>query len=429
MHRKIKLFSLILGLAIFAFAGLDTFAQGGTVKGVVKLKQADGKVVPHQGATVQAYRTDIDSGAPPATTTNDKGEFTLLGLGAGQTFAVVVSGEGIAATVQTGIQSGMQNILFEVTPGTGGTYTEAEVRDSIKKSANMTEEERRKAAAEFEKEAQKVKEQNEKAVNTNKIVNDALKNGEAAFKAKKWDEAITHFDLGINADPNFEGTAPVFYNYKGESLKEKAFASYRRSTADPANKATELAQAKEEFLGAIASFDKGLEVIKNATTKDPSTLANMAINHRNLLASAVESYRLIVMTRADVSKAPDGIPVFEQYFTVEKDPAAILKARVILGDILRENGDSEGAIKAYRGALEADPNNADSLAGIGLSLFSLGVAESSKEKMQEGLNFMQQFADKAPDTHPLKASVRDAVDYLVNEEKLAPQKAPARRRN
>jgi hypothetical protein len=35
---------------------------------------------------------------------------------------------------------------------------------------------------------------------------------------------------------------------------------------------------------------------------------------------------------------------------------------------------------------------------------------------------MQKFADSAPETHPLKASVRDAVEYLKTQDKLAPQK-------
>jgi len=41
--------------------------------------------------------------------------------------------------------------------------------------------------------------------------------------------------------------------------------------------------------------------------------------------------------------------------------------------------------------------------------------------MQEGLNYMQRFADIAPETHPLKASVKDAVDYLKTKQ-LTPQK-------
>ncbi len=93
-----------------------------------------------------------------------------------------------------------------------------------------------------------------------------------------------------------------------------------------------------------------------------------------------------------------------------------------LADILREAGDSENAIVAYRKALETSPDNPDALAGIGLSLFNSGVVADNKEQKQEGLNYMQKFADTAPENHPLKASVRDAVEYLKTQDKLTPQK-------
>jgi len=35
---------------------------------------------------------------------------------------------------------------------------------------------------------------------------------------------------------------------------------------------------------------------------------------------------------------------------------------------------------------------------------------------------MQKFAETAPENHALKASVRDAVEYLKTQDKLAPQK-------
>jgi tetratricopeptide (TPR) repeat protein len=147
------------------------------------------------------------------------------------------------------------------------------------------------------------------------------------------------------------------------------------------------------------------------------------------LSNYIESYRLIVRTKADVSRAKDAVPVYEQYFAAETDPAKKLSARLTLADMLREAGESEPAIAEYRAVLEASPDNPDALAGIGLSLFNVGVSEDNKPKMQEGLNFMQKFADTAPDTHPLKASVKDAVDYLKTEQKLAPQKtAPTKRK-
>ena len=113
------------------------------------------------------------------------------------------------------------------------------------------------------------------------------------------------------------------------------------------------------------------------------------------------------------------------------------KRRLTYADIMRETGDSEKAIAGYRAVLQTTPDNADAMAGLGLSLFNAGVVSSNKEQMQEGLNFMTKYIESAPisatdsaSVKEFKQSVKDAVDYLKNTEKLAPQKVatPAKRK-
>jgi tetratricopeptide (TPR) repeat protein len=95
---------------------------------------------------------------------------------------------------------------------------------------------------------------------------------------------------------------------------------------------------------------------------------------------------------------------------------------------MREAGDSAAAIEAYRSVLTTTPDNPDALAGLGLSLFNAGVVANDKAQMQEGLNYMNKFIEVAPETHPLKSSVKDAVDYLKTQEKLAPQKVTPKKK-
>jgi Flp pilus assembly protein TadD len=144
-----------------------------------------------------------------------------------------------------------------------------------------------------------------------------------------------------------------------------------------------------------------------------------------------EIYRLMALTRmVDSSKTTEARTAFQEYATVETDAAKKAKAQFVLADVLREAGDFDNAVPEYRKALEVSPDNPDVLAGLGLSLFSVGVSNNDKTQMQEGLNFMEKFAQVAPATHPLKSSVADAVTYLKTEQKLTPQKvAPARKRN
>jgi tetratricopeptide (TPR) repeat protein len=403
-------------------------------RGTVTLVQADGTKVPVADALVEAYRTDIDSGSMPGVKTNKKGEF-VFAMPTGRKYTLTVSGTGIAPAIARNISGGMDNVDIIVYPGDGRRFTEEEARSQIKAGTDLTpknDEEAKKANEEYQKKLAKYNEEKAKAENTNKVVNDSLKAGDEAFKAKNYDLAISKFDEGINADPNFEGSAPILLNYKGVVLKQRGFEAYQHAAKDASVKEAEMAKAKADFLASIAAYDQGLKVIDAAGKLDGADkaaggvdAANLAKSKYNLLSNAVESYRLIVRTKADISKAKDAGPLFEQYFVAETDPAKKLSARLVLADMLREAGESEGAIAAYRVVLESSPDNPDALAGIGLSLFNVGVSEDNKPKMQEGLNYMQKFADTAPDTHPLKASVKDAVDYLKNEQKLAPQKSTA----
>jgi hypothetical protein len=113
-----------------------------------------------------------------------------------------------------------------------------------------------------------------------------------------------------------------------------------------------------------------------------------------------------------------------EYTATESDSAKKAAAKVALGDLYRITGDSAAAIGVYREAVALERGNIDAMAGLGLSLFADGAAEDDRAKMQEGLNYMQAFTEKAPDTHRLKSSVRESIDYLKTDLKMTPQKLP-----
>jgi len=410
-------------------------AQMGPVRGTVKLQKADGTMEPVADAIVEPIRVDTESGKSPSAKTNKNGEFSFAGLSMSYQYVLAVSGPGIAPTVSNTVRGGNEAVAIIVSAGDGRQVSEAEVREFVKSAkaspqAAMSEAERKKAQADYEKAKAKYEEDKKKADDVNKIVGESLKAGEVAFKSKDYSGAIAKFDEGVAADPDFEGTAPVLLNYKGVAQKSRAFEAYDRATkADAETKKAELEKAKVDFAASIESFDRGLKIIADAKPEDATVKANLEKVKLNILTNEIESYRLIVRTKADVTRAKDAIAAFDQYFAAETDMVKKTKARLDLGDMLRETGEAEPAIAAYRAVLETSPDNPDALAGLGLSLFNVGVVEDSKPKMQEGLNIMQKFADTAPDTHPLKVSVKEAVDYLKTEQKLAPQKtAPARKR-
>ncbi|MFL6467973.1 MAG: tetratricopeptide repeat protein, partial [Pyrinomonadaceae bacterium] len=426
----------IAGLSLLLIFTAVSFSQTSPIRGTVKMLKEDGSKVPVVGALVEPYRIDIDSGKSPSSKTDKEGQFSFAGFPVSNKYILSVSAPGMAPFISGTVTPGTDAVDIVLRAGDGKVLTEAEVRASAKQAPKggsiASEEDRKKADAEYQKQLAKYNEEKKKAEDSNKIVNESLQAGDAAFKAKNYDLAISKFDEGVNADPDFEGSAPVLLNYKGVALKQRGFEAYQRAAKDPAVKEAEMAKAKADLTASIEALDRGLKVIAAAKPADVANkaaggadAATLEKSKYNLLSNSVESYRLIVRTKADIAKAKDAPPIFEQYFAAETDPAKKLAARLVLGDIMREAGESEQAIAAYRVVLESSPDNPDALAGIGLSLFNVGVSEENKPKMQEGLNYMQKFADTAPDTHPLKASVKDAVDYLKTEQKLAPQKTTA----
>jgi lipopolysaccharide biosynthesis regulator YciM len=132
----------------------------------------------------------------------------------------------------------------------------------------------------------------------------------------------------------------------------------------------------------------------------------------------------------DTTKTADAQAIITDFVAFETDPAKKIAAQMTLGDIMRFTGDFEKAIAAYRQVLEAKPDHAEAMASLGLSLVADGAAQTpeNKEKMQEGLNFMQKYTEIAPvsatdspQTKELKESVKATVEYLKSE-KMVPQK-------
>jgi hypothetical protein len=60
-------------------------------------------------------------------------------------------------------------------------------------------------------------------------VTKAVKEGNDAFAAKNYDLAIAKYDEGIAADPEFVGSAPIFYNNRGTALTARAVDTYNKA--------------------------------------------------------------------------------------------------------------------------------------------------------------------------------------------------------
>jgi tetratricopeptide (TPR) repeat protein len=174
---------------------------------------------------------------------------------------------------------------------------------------------------------------------------------------------------------------------------------------------------------AVSSSGRALEILKTATNTDPNTQKAYGVEKIRAYQNTVDGYSRMLSMNVDISKGKEALAALEAYEALETDAAKKSRWELVLADGFRIAGDSPNAIIAYRKVLESSPENPDALAGLGLSLFSVGagVVPENTAQMQEGLNYMQRFTEVAPETHPLKSSVKDAVDYLKTKQ-LTPQK-------
>jgi tetratricopeptide (TPR) repeat protein len=432
-----KDFYRIFLLTVLCLAGA-TFAAAQTapITGKVVLKKADNTTVPVEGALVEVFRIDVKA-TLPSDKTNKKGEFGFAGLPLGARFVLSVSAPGAKPGYLPNVKAGDEKLLITLTEGDGKRWTEQEIRDAIASATTgdnqqaQPTEEQKKAQAEYEKKVAEVTAKNKEIESKNTVIQNALKEGNDAFNAKNYDLAISKWTEGINADPTYVGSAPILLNNKGTALKIVGVDSYNRAvkSTDAAEKADLLAKAKASLEGAVDAFANSWNVIKNAPAADIAGQTNLEPTKYAALSGLTDAYRLVVATKLNPAKAADAKDAFDAYTAIETDPAKKAKAQLTYADIMREMGDSEKAIAGYRAVLQTSPDNSDAMAGLGLSLFNAGVVASNKEQMQEGLNYMTKYIETSPisatdsaSVKEFKQSVKDAVDYLKNTEKLAPQK-------
>jgi tetratricopeptide (TPR) repeat protein len=440
MFRK-NYFSLLLA-AVFLTGSLSVFAQTSPVRGKVVLKKADGTSEPVAGATIDVFRTDI-KGKLPAGKTDKKGVFNFAGFPLGRTYALSVSAPNVQPIVFPNIKSGMENITITVVAGDGRRLTEDEARGALvapdtatPATAATTPTSSKKPAEESaevkrlrEEEAKKIAEinaNNEKIKGSTETIQKSLTEGNAAFNAKNFDVAIAKFEEGYSASPDFVGSAPILSNNKAAALTSRATALYNENVkeTDTAKKVANKTKVRRDFADAVDAYNRSWLVIKNSTGSTEVNAQKLAEIKLQTLNGAENLLELMVKTDAvDDKKTEAARTLMQEYVATETDAAKKLKAQTTLGDVFRVAGDSDNAIIEYKKALVIAPDNADALAGLGLSLYNSGVLnDNNKTQMQEGLNYMSRFAEIAPANHPLKSDVAGLVEYLKTQEKLTPQK-------
>ncbi|MGB7210839.1 MAG: carboxypeptidase-like regulatory domain-containing protein, partial [Pyrinomonadaceae bacterium] len=337
MYRK--LFSTFFLVSAILLGGIATvIAQSAPVRGEVKLKKADGTMVPVADAVVDAYRMDVGKGSVPSSTTNKKGQFSFVGFPPGQLFALAVSAPGIGPRIEPNVKAGNDNIVILVDEGDGRKLTEAEVREVLASAVNIPKGEmsaaQKKEQEEFLKKRADLEAKNKRMQEGDEVASKANTEGIAALKVKNYDLAIAKFAEGVAAVPDFVGSTPVMLNGKMVSHKARGFDSYIEGarSADAAVRKSKYETANKDFDEGLAAFDQAMVVIKAAPAAPAATESADQKNRANVLlelhANALEVHRLKAVTGIDSTKTAQAAVVAEEYISLEPDPAKKTAAKV-----------------------------------------------------------------------------------------------------
>lgn len=414
--RRQHFFISLAALVILLMSSIATFAQSGELRGKVTMKGADGKEVPVAGAMVDIYRTDMKT--KYETKTDKKGIYVYAGLPYIGTYTVAVSAPNAHPTFLPNVKAGRgQDVNFILDPGDGTRPTEEQVRTAPTTAESGTESaEDRAKRAELERKNAEIAKSNEKNTKINEVVGRTFKAGNEALKAKRYDEAITQYDEGLAADPE----QIALLTNKSLALIQRGVQRNNDAVklTDDAAKNAGLDAAHKDWRDAAEISGKAVQLAKaQPAGTDPEQQKGQTSNKYFAFVAHAEAMRLFA-SKVDPTKADEAFAAFQELIAAETDPAKKLKDQVDAAQMYFDTGNAPKAIEAFQKVLADNPDNLDATLGLGLALFSTG----DKGKYQEAANYLQRFVDKAPDTHPLKASAKESLDYLKKNENVQPQR-------
>jgi tetratricopeptide (TPR) repeat protein len=423
-----RYFLPILATVAFVLStSLLVSAQNGELRGLVTLKQADGKVVPAADAIVDVFRTDLPGDFQLKT--NKKGDFVHAGLPALGTFTVAVSMPGAQPYFLPGVRVGTGEIVkIELSPGDGKRLTRAEIKTlsagtpgASTGGGKETAEEKAKRE-ELIKKNKEIEASNARNININEVVNRTFKAGNEALKVRNFDEAIKQYQEGLAADPE-QG---LLYLQTSEALRLRGADRYNAAIKlTGAEQTAGFDAAKQDFRQAAENSQKAVEFIqKEEVRTDPPGLAAQKMRKLSALSTRTESMRLFV-TKVDTTQADAALVAYNEYIAAEPDAAKKQKAHRDAAQMLLDAGAADKALAEYQKILGENPDDPDANLGAGLALYASG----DKAKYQEAANYLQHFVEKAPDGHKDKETIKAVLAELKSSENIVPEKTiPARRK-
>lgn len=436
---KRSIFIGAIAIALFSLGAAPSYAQYAPVSGTIVIEK-DGNATPAEGILVEVFRTDINA-AGPTDKTDKNGRFAFAGLQAGAVVILAFSGPGASPSYLPAVRPGTENLKITLKPGDGKKLTEAEVRSAAAGTWNSAgggqrelSEEDKKKQAEEEAKIKEIEEKNKKIEAATAIVTRTLEEGNAAFNAKDYSLAVSKYEEGIAADPEFVGSAPVLLNNRGTALRMRGINTYNAAVKNTDLKAREEGKtaARKDFSDSLESFHKAFTLLKKA---QPGAIPDASVKEQTTraLEGAHATLKVNAQTeQVDGTKIDMAKTMLDAYVATQPDAAHQATVKIVLADLFRVSGDSDNAILVYKEVLLTDQNNVDAMAGAGLSLVNSGYMNDNKAQLQEGADFLQRFSEVAPANHKYLDDAKGLIQTLKAEQNIAPAKntkSTTRRKN
>lgn len=244
-----------------------------------------------------------------------------------------------------------------------------------------------------------------------KKLNQILKSGNYSLRCGQYTEAIRLYNSGLAIAPN----EPTFLANKSVALRLRGVDTYNKAVKliDEKTKSARFEFAKKDFRDstlASAEAVKSIRYVQLLYLFDGESLESHKIN---IFAAHAESMRLFA-TIVDKNKVDEALKAMHEYIDIESNQEKKTKAQLDAGKMLIDTGKGDQAINEYKKILSINPDHTEALLGVGLALSQSG----DTEKYRQSEYYLQRFVDQSPDNHPLKADIKNTLDFMKSSKKL-----------
>jgi tetratricopeptide (TPR) repeat protein len=361
-----KFRSFVVAAAGLFFLALSSYAQITAVEGDVK--GPDGN--PAVKAVVKITRTDIKGNYKCET--NKKGHYFYNGLPLG-TYNIAVEIDGKEMDKVNGAKTRLGDPLpvnFDLQQKAKENAARTAAATAAGGGAAALTKEQEHGMSKEQKEAyDRAVKDREASMKKNKELNDAFNSGLTALQGKDYDAAVASFAKASELDPKQVAVwAQLADAYVGQASK-KTGADFD------------------------ATMAKGLEAYGKAIELNPTDAAT----HNNY-ALALAKAKKFDETQKELQKA------------AELEPGKAGQYYYNLGALLTNSGQSDAAIDAFKKAIAADPNHAESYYQLGVSLTAKMTMNGDKPVPAPGtVEALQKYLQLAPNG----ANAQAAKDLLA----------------